>query len=87
MHIGIYINNENMVVCNYKGGGISSGEDVRQIIAEETRKINQTHFTKVEQMKFAVMHAITLPGIRSKISSNPRFKSLYYKMRYKYLSR
>ena len=44
MHIGIYINNENM-------------------------------------------HAITLPGIRSKISSNPRFKSLYYKMRYKYLSR
>lgn len=76
-----------MVVCNYKGGGISSGEDVRQIIAEETRKINQTHFTKVEQMKFAVMHAITLPGIRSKISSNPRFKSLYYKMRYKYLSR
>lgn len=70
-----------------KGGGISSGEDVRQIIAEETRKINQTHFTKVEQMKFAVIYAITLPGIRSKLSSNPRFKSLYYKMRYKYLSR
>ncbi|URW85065.1 hypothetical protein M5E86_14365 [Blautia wexlerae] len=35
-----------MVVCNYKGGGISSGEDVRQIIAEETRKNQPNAFYK-----------------------------------------
>lgn len=76
-----------MVVSNYKGGGISSGDDVLSIIGDETARINQTFFSRGERLKFAVMRAATLPGIRSKISRNPRFKSTYYKIRYKYLSR
>lgn len=76
-----------MVVSHYKGGGISSGKNVRDIIDEETARINRTHFTKGERLKFWAMRAVTLPGLRRKISRNPKFKSTYYKIRYKYLSR
>lgn len=76
-----------MVVSHYKGGGMSSGEDILDVLKEETARIHRTHFTKAERVKFGAMRAMTMPGIRSKISRNPRFKSMYYKIRYKYLSR
>ena len=76
-----------MVVCNYKGDGISSSEEARKLIADETKKINRTHFTKAELIRFSVIYAITFPGIRRKISSNPKFEALYCKIRYSYFNK
>ena len=76
-----------ITVSNYKGGGISSGDDAIVKIQDENKRIIKAHFSKLEQVKYRFMIGITFPGIRSRISRNPRFKSVYYKLRYQFLSR
>lgn len=76
-----------MFVSNYKGEGISYGNDVYSIVKDETKKINKEFFTKRERILFSLMIKATFPKLRHFISTNPEFKKTYYKIRYKYLSR
>ena len=76
-----------MFVSNYKGEGISYGNSVYSTIKEETERINKEFFTKQERALFLLKRAVTFPKLRRLISTNPKFKEKYYKIRYKYLSR
>ena len=76
-----------MFVSNYKGEGISYGNSVYSTIKEETERINKEFFTKHERTLFLLRRAFTFPKLRRLISTNPKFKEKYYKIRYKYLSR
>ena len=76
-----------ITVSNYKGGGISYGNDVLSKIREENKKIRCSYFSKTQRFKYNIRYALTLPGVRSWISRNPKLKKLYYKFRYQYLSR
>ena len=76
-----------IMVSRYKGEGVSSGNAVVSAVREEMKRINKVHFSAYERFKYGTMRAITLPGLRSGISRNPKYKKLYYSIRYKFLSR
>ena len=76
-----------MFVSEYKGEGVSYGNDIYSTIKKETKMINRNFFTGFERLLFCSRKAVTLPWLRRLISTNPKFKEKYYKLRYKYLSR
>lgn len=76
-----------MYVSLYKGGGISSGDNVLSLIHKETKEINKLYFTKMEQIKFQIKYSFTLPWLRRMFIKNPHLKSFYYRLRYLWMSR
>ena len=76
-----------MVVSNYKGSGISADSHIVHELCEETKQINNLHFNKCELIIFSLLRALTFPSLRRLVSRNPRLKNIYFKIRYKFMSR
>lgn len=57
-------------VCDYLGGGLSETPKNQKIKEAERRKVLKKYFTKSERIVYGLSQAITLPGLRAKISGD-----------------
>ena len=70
------------IIANYKGGGISVAKNSAALIHEEDKILKVRYFTKMERTLFAFCELITLRCIREFINSNPKFRSMYGRLKY-----
>ena len=71
----------DMLIADYEGGGFSETRENRRISAKEHKEITRKYMTKGELLKFRLVMAITLSGLRTKLSENKRTAGMYNRLK------
>lgn len=69
------------VIADYEGGGYSETEKGLKISKEEHKKITAMYMSGKELFKYKTVMALTLSGLRSRLSSNPKTAAFYDKVK------
>ena len=66
-----------LVIARYKGAGFCEEEGNKKKISEESQWMREAYFTKQQRLMYGFVLALTLPGLRRKITENPKLAKAY----------
>lgn len=69
----------DFVIVDYQADGACENEKYREQNQKDIYRMNLSHLSKRERIKFRIIHSLTLPGLRSLISKNPCLGKIYMK--------
>jgi len=67
----------DMMIADYEGGGFSETKENRRISAREHKEITERYMTGRELLKFRLVMAVTLSGLRTRMAQNKRTAGMY----------
>lgn len=67
----------DILIADYEGGGFSETKENRRISAREHREITGKYMTRRELLKFRLIMALSLSGIRTKLAENQKTAGIY----------
>lgn len=71
----------DILIADYEGGGFSETKENRRISAREHREITGEYMTRGELLKFRVIMALSLSGIRTKLAENKKTAGFYNRIK------
>ena len=71
----------DILIADYEGGGFSETKENRRISAREHREITREYMTRGELLKFRVIMALSLSGIRTKLAENKKTAGFYNRIK------
>lgn len=71
----------DILIADYEGGGFSETKENRRISAREHREITGEYMTRGELLKFRVIMALSLSGIRTKLAENKKTAGIYNRIK------
>lgn len=69
----------DFLIVNYQADGACENEKYREQNKKDIQRMNETYLSNFEQTKFKILHCLTLPRLRSLISSSPKLGKIYMK--------
>lgn len=72
---------KDILIADYEGGGFSETKENRRISAREHRKITGEYMTRGELLKFRMIMALSLSGIRTKLAENKKTAGIYNRIK------
>lgn len=72
---------KDILIADYEGGGFSETRENRRISAREHKEITRKYMTKGELLKFRLIMAISLSGLRTKLAENKKTAGIYNRIK------
>lgn len=72
---------KDILIADYEGGGFSETKENRRVSAREHRKITGEYMTRGELLKFRMIMALSLSGIRTKLAENKKTAGIYNRIK------
>ena len=69
----------DFLIVNYQADGACENEKYREQNKKDIQRMNEIYLSNFEQTKFKILHCLTLPRLRSLISSSPKLGKIYMK--------
>ena len=67
----------DIMIADYEGGGFSETKENRRISAGEHKEITEKYMARGELLKFRLVMAVTLSGLRTRLAENKATAGLY----------
>lgn len=72
---------KDILVADYEGGGFSETKENKRISAREHREITQKYIKKGELIRFRLIMALSLSGLRTRLAENKKTAGIYNRLK------